>query len=75
MDLVGWIAAVFRVINKGATKTVVKFSQCMRWVRHTEWEGRKGKQSPDVNVSEFPVLQVEDSYDRVLPPIGNIVFP
>jgi hypothetical protein len=45
MELVGWIAAVFRVINKGAPKTVVKFkfSQCMRRVWHMEREGRKGK--------------------------------
>jgi hypothetical protein len=70
----GWTAAVFRVINKGATKTVVKLSQRMRWVQHTEWEGRKGKQSPDGNVSKFPVCQVEDWYDTVPPPVGNILF-
>jgi hypothetical protein len=55
MELVGWIAPVFRVIHKGATYTVVKLNQRERWVRHMEWEGRKGKQSPDGNVSEFPV--------------------
>jgi hypothetical protein len=32
MELAGWIAAVFGVINKGETKTVVKFSQYMRQV-------------------------------------------
>ncbi len=73
MELVGWIAAVFRVINKGATYTVVKFNQCERQVQHMEWEGRKGKQSPDGSVSEFPVRQVEDSYNTVQPPVGNIV--
>ncbi len=39
-----------------------------------EWEGRKGKQSPDGIVSEFPVHQVEDSYDTVPPPVRKIVF-
>jgi hypothetical protein len=67
--------AVFGVINKGAMKTVVKFSQCMRLARHTEWEGRKGKQSPDGNIPEFSVRQVEDSYNTVLPPVGKNVFP
>jgi hypothetical protein len=61
MELVGWIATVFRVINKGAMYTVVKLNQCERQVRHTEWEGRKGKQSSDGNVMEFPIRQVKDS--------------
>jgi hypothetical protein len=74
MELLGWIAAVFRVINKRATYTVVKFNQCERRVRHMEWEGRKGKQSPDWSISEFLVCQVEDLYDTVPPPVGNIVF-
>ncbi len=73
MELVGWIAAVFRVINKGASYTVVKLNQCERRVQHTEWEGRKGKQSPDGIVSEFPVRQVENSYNTVWPPVGNIM--
>ncbi len=73
MELVGWIAAVFRVINKGAIYTVVKLNQCERWVGHTEWEGRKGKQSPDGNVSEFSIRQVEDLYNTVWPPVGYIV--
>jgi hypothetical protein len=73
MELVGWIAAVFRVINKGATYTVVKSNQCERQVQHMEWEGRKGKQSPDGNVSEFPVRQVKDTYNTVWPPVGNIL--
>jgi hypothetical protein len=73
MELIGWIAADFRVINKGATKTVVKFSQCVRWVQHMEWEGRKGEKSPDGNISEFSVRQVEESYDTVPPPVQNIV--
>jgi hypothetical protein len=75
MELVGLIAAVFRVINKGAMNTVVKFSQCERRVQHMKWEGRKGKQSPGGNVLEFPTRQVEDSYNTALPPVGNIVFP
>jgi hypothetical protein len=40
-----------------------------------EWEGGKGEQSPDGNVSEFAVRQVKDLYDTVWPPVGDIVFP
>ena len=44
-------------------------------VQHTEWEGQKGEQSPDGNVLEFPVRPVEDPYDTVWPPVGDILFP
>jgi hypothetical protein len=73
MELIGWIAAVFRVINKGAMVTAMKLNQCESRVRHMEWEGRKGKQSPDGNISEFAICQVKDSYDTVWPPVGNIL--
>jgi hypothetical protein len=77
MELVGWIATVFRIIDKRAMNAVVSsnLNQCENRVRHMEWEGRKGEQSPDGNASEFPVHKVEDSYDTVRPPAGNIVVP
>ncbi len=77
MELVGWIATVFREIDLGAMNAVMsnKLNQCKNQVRHTEWEGWKGEQSPNGNVLESPVRQVEDPYDTVQPPVGDIVFP
>ncbi len=77
MELVGWIAAVFREIDLGAMNAVVssKLNQCEYWVQHTEWEGWKGEQSPDGNILEFPVCQVKDLYNTVQLPVGDIVFP
>jgi hypothetical protein len=62
MELVGWIAAVFREIYLGAMNAVMvsKLNQGENRVRHTEWEGWKGEQSPNGNVLEFPICQVKD---------------
>jgi hypothetical protein len=70
MELVGWITAVFWDIDLGAVNAVVKgkLNQGENLVRHTEWEGRKGKQSPNGNVSEISICQVKDLYDTVWPP-------
>jgi hypothetical protein len=38
-----------------------------------KWEGLKGKQSTNGNVSKFPIHQVKDPYDTVWPPVWNIV--
>ena len=77
MEIVGWIATIFRETDLGAINAVVssKLNQCENRVQHTEWEGQKGEQSPDGNVSEFLVRQVKDPYDTVWPPIGDILFP
>jgi hypothetical protein len=69
VELVGWIATVFREIVLGAMNAVVSSKL------NTKWEGWKGEQSPNANVSEFPVCQVKDPYDTVWPPVGDIVFP
>ncbi len=50
-------------------------NQCENQVQNTEWEGRKGEQSPDGNVLEFPVRRVEDLYNTVCPPVETIVVP
>jgi hypothetical protein len=62
IELVGWIHDDFREIDLGAMNAVVssKLNQCKNRVQHTEREGRKGEQSPDGNVLEFPACQVED---------------
>ncbi len=77
MKFVGLIAAAFRKLDLGAIHAVVvnKLNQGENRVRHTKWEGRKGEQSPDGNVAEFPIHQVKYPYDTVWPPVGDIVFP
>jgi hypothetical protein len=75
MDLIGWITTVFRIIDEGAMNAVVSsnLNQCKNQVQHMEWEGQKDEQSPNGSILEFPIRQVENLYNTVQPPVGNIV--
>jgi hypothetical protein len=74
-ELVRWISTV--EIDEGAINAFVKgkLSPSEHRVWNAEWEGLKGKQSTNGNVSKFPVCQVEDLYNTVWPPVGNTVVP
>ncbi len=77
MELVRWITTVFREIDDEAINAVMKgkLSQGEHQVRHVKWEDLKGEKSTNGNVLEFSICQVEDPYDAVHLPVGNIVLP
>ncbi len=75
MKFVGWIICPWK-IDLGAIYAfgVSELNQCEDRVRHMEWKDRRGKQSPDGNILQFPISEVLYLYDTAKAPVGNIVM-